>query len=659
MALSSHQGVRLAGIERRAPDLSGPTISDRVEGCDAEHHHLVWSHDAGVEVRTTQLSITVTSPIGLWIPVGHPYSVEGTAPWRTARFVAGTCPASWRRIATITLDDVVGPMLTHLHRHPRRSWSRDLLSAVVAHLEEQFLRRPLPLRFPTDHRAREVAEALIDDPASSWDLRDWAEQVGASERTLRRLFTEQTGMPFRSWRAKARLQAATRLLTSGRSVSEVARRCGYSSTDAFTRAFTTDAGMSPTRYLARRGADEVGANWPVMSTAWPVTPNLLGQAAVERLDDCAGDEMTETGRRVLLLAVATMLLAAACGNDDGSADPPETASGPSADQRPGDEQPTGTSAGTTGEGDARFDEATLELDGYPSLSEPPVLFDILERTDDTVTVRHLYGEVTIPRNPQRIVAAYGSAEALITLGFDPIAYPAWDDVPPVLREQAPDIEWLRIADTTPNLEAIAALEPDLIIDWNAWMGGGGAAADYERVSQIAPTLVAYTFPVYWQSYLTQLGELFDRNEEAEAAIADYDARIGSFRSEASQSITPDETVTPLLFFGEEPWLYAPVESFDGRTIPSYSVAWLYRELGLTPGPWMTDVYARGGEEPGFLPLSEELLPEIEADHLVVFPNGYSGQSTVPDEYVGFTDGALGNASPAVESDNVHEIVDVG
>ena len=368
--------------------------------------------------------------------------------------------------------------------------------------------------------------------------------------------------------------------------------------------------------------------------------------------------MTGWSRTLGLLGSAMVLIAAACGSDDDSAD--DAVGAGEVAEVDETEQSAAEEGGADGALAPAFDTSALELDGWPTLDEQPPCFEILDRDDETVTLEHAYGEIVIPRNPQRIVAAYASAEALITLGSEPIAYPAWTEQSPVLRELAPDMAWVPFLDEGPNLEEIAALEPDLIIDINTWMGGEGEATNYEVVSQIAPTLVPKSVPVYWQEYLLELGEIFGRTDRAQAAIADYAAQIASFRERVRAEVGPGETITPLFFFGREPWLYSPISTYNGLNARDDTTAWLYSELELSPGPWMAEVYAQGGEEPGYTPVSEELLGEIRADHLAVFPAGYGYDERIPEEYVSFTeDTPLWSFIPAVESDNVHELVGVG
>ncbi|MEM8902613.1 MAG: helix-turn-helix domain-containing protein [Actinomycetota bacterium] len=656
MRVISAQGVVLDGVDRRVP---GSTSSMSIEVFDPGLHHLIWSQSSAVQVRTPRVELLVASPHGLWIPAGHPYEVEGSTAWWTARFVADSCSPSWQRIVHLELGDVVAPMLTHLAHHPSSEWSTELLSAVVAHLRDAFVARAGSLPFPVDPRAREVADGVVADPSSVMELGDWAPRVGASERTLRRLFAEQTGMSFRAWRSQLRVHTAMRLLGDGVPVAEVARRCGYRSREALDKTFTAHTGITPAQY-ARRGdagpSSEVA--WPSSSRSWPPGSKSSSEPLVDLLRNLTGDEMTGWSRKLGLLGSAMVLIAAACGSDDDSAD--DAVGAGEVAEVDETEQSAAEEGGADGALEPAFDPSALELDGWPTLDEQPPFFEILDRDDETVTLEHAYGEIVIPRNPQRIVAAYASAEALITLGIEPIAYPAWTEPSPVLQERAPEMVWLPIVDGSPNLEEIAALEPDLIIDHQGWMGGAGEGGNHTVVSQIAPTLVPKSIPLYWQDYLLELGEIFDLDDRAEAAVADYSTRVDSFRARVRAEVGPGETITPLLFFGDEPWLHTPISTFDGRNGRDPSVAWIYSELGLTPGPWMAEVYAQGGEEPGYTPVSEELLGEIRADHLAVFPAGYGYDESIPEEYVSFTEGTpLWSFIPAVESDNVHELVGVG
>jgi AraC-like DNA-binding protein len=107
----------------------------------------------------------------------------------------------------------------------------------------------LALPMPTDPRLLRVAQSLIVNPGDSRDLGEWARTVGASKRTLGRLFTEQTRMSFQKWRQQRRLLRALELLATGDNVTSIALELGYDNTSAFIAMFRRCLGTTPTRYL--------------------------------------------------------------------------------------------------------------------------------------------------------------------------------------------------------------------------------------------------------------------------------------------------------------------------------------------------------------------------------------------------------------------------
>lgn len=298
--------------------------------------------------------------------------------------------------------------------------------------------------------------------------------------------------------------------------------------------------------------------------------------------------------------------------------------------------------------------------GFPELDPAEIThFEVIEETEDTITVRHLYGETTFPRHPQRIVTEMNTAEILISLGIIPVGYMSLADqgISPIIAEVAPEMTLLPVVEG-PNYEQILEMEPDLIIG-SLWMGTGADASEYELMSAIAPTVPFATWPgLMWKDSTRQVAALFDRQEQAEAVIADYDVRVAAAREQIAP-VFGEETVSQLLFFGPTAWLYSPFEEQDGHIYAEDSIGWLYYELGLMPGPGIVKLL--GVEEGGFIPWVEitgEQLPEIQAEHLVVFPNGYSGAQGISEGYVDYTETPIWRALPAVQADRVYVITGV-
>ena len=107
----------------------------------------------------------------------------------------------------------------------------------------------IDVRPPSDPRARDVADALLADPADPRTLQEWGHDVGASSRTLARAFVSDTGLSFGRWRTLVRLQASLPYLAERMPVSSVARRVGYCTTSAFVAAFRAHTGVTPGGYF--------------------------------------------------------------------------------------------------------------------------------------------------------------------------------------------------------------------------------------------------------------------------------------------------------------------------------------------------------------------------------------------------------------------------
>lgn len=107
----------------------------------------------------------------------------------------------------------------------------------------------LSVTMPADKRLQPVIQALLTRPSSSRPLSAWAQTVGASQRTISRLFLKETGMSFGRWRQKVRMVSALSLLEEGKSVQQIALNVGYSSASAFIFAFRQEFGLPPQRYL--------------------------------------------------------------------------------------------------------------------------------------------------------------------------------------------------------------------------------------------------------------------------------------------------------------------------------------------------------------------------------------------------------------------------
>ena len=106
---------------------------------------------------------------------------------------------------------------------------------------------PLTLPMPSDERALALARHILQKPLISDSVDGLAKRHGLGRRTLERRFRDETGMSFGMWRQKARMLDSIRLLAEGKSVTDTALDCGYSSVSAFIAAFKGTFGYTPGR----------------------------------------------------------------------------------------------------------------------------------------------------------------------------------------------------------------------------------------------------------------------------------------------------------------------------------------------------------------------------------------------------------------------------
>jgi AraC-like DNA-binding protein len=110
----------------------------------------------------------------------------------------------------------------------------------------------LGLALPTDRRLKALCDALMEDPGSAQSLSHWARRMGASERTLARLFQSELQTSFGAWRQQLRLAHAVNLISRGKPLSHVAAETGYANASAFSAMFRRALGRPPRAFMAQR-----------------------------------------------------------------------------------------------------------------------------------------------------------------------------------------------------------------------------------------------------------------------------------------------------------------------------------------------------------------------------------------------------------------------
>ena len=177
-------------------------------------------------------------------------------------------------------------------------------------------------------------------------------------------------------------------------------------------------------------------------------------------------------------------------------------------------------------------EATATPDAPPDAVEP-------EKPTEVV-ITDIYGEVTVPVNPQRVIALDNRTFwTLYDWGVELVGAPV-----PLLPTGIPYkeegiIEFDIGSHNDPNLENIAAADPDLVIV------GQRFAGRYDEIKELVPNAVVINlnFDVSvnaessadnlvngFKDFTFALGQIFDKNIEAAQLIADFDASIAAAKA---------------------------------------------------------------------------------------------------------------------------------
>lgn len=203
-------------------------------------------------------------------------------------------------------------------------------------------------------------------------------------------------------------------------------------------------------------------------------------------------------------------------------------------------------------------------------------------------------EVCVPENPQRIMALMEiDLDSLLALGIQPIGTTNGRGQPTPPRYLADYMTDVEVVGTfySPNLEMVLALEPDLIL-----MGGFNDETVLAQLNAIAPTVNTFSLGERWQTSFLRVAEVVNQVDEAEAFLAEYDARVQAIKDALGEN--GDSVVNIVRWNPDGPGIMLP-NAFSSRVLA---------DLGLTRPE---SVEGDGvGHTP---PLSLEDLGQIDAD----------------------------------------------
>tara|TARA_E500000318_G_C3512177_1_gene192790 strand:+ start:29 stop:964 length:936 start_codon:yes stop_codon:yes gene_type:complete len=211
---------------------------------------------------------------------------------------------------------------------------------------------------------------------------------------------------------------------------------------------------------------------------------------------------------------------------------------------------------------------------------------------DAISIEHERGTLTLNAPAKRVATInWAFTETLITLGLDPVALAdAGDYVDWVSKPDLP-ADFIDLGQrSSPNLEALRAAKPDLIIT----IPDIGMA--YDKLAEIAPVLELKLFDAKRPAFDTaretfaKIAKATGREAQAEAYLKQVDQKLVEYGERIHAVIGPDQKVNVVYFFDESNMGIYGQTSMPGSVLTAMNVPLAYEGEVNKWG------FARGGLE---------------------------------------------------------------
>jgi len=251
----------------------------------------------------------------------------------------------------------------------------------------------------------------------------------------------------------------------------------------------------------------------------------------------------------------------------------------------------------------------------------------------TVEIKHAMGTTAVPASPKRVVVLdTDKIDTALTLGVTPVGaaragelngWPTYfgADAAKSIKEVGTLQE--------PNLEAIAALRPDLIL-------GSKFRQEkfYDELAKIAPTVFTENVGKPWKENFLLDGQALGKRAKAAELLAAYEKRAKELRVDRALK------VSVVRFMPDHIRVYGP-ESFSGIVL---------RDAGV---PRTTFQMLEGKQDKRFEKVSPERLADVDGDFIFVAAYGEKAAA----EQAKVTGGALWATLAGVKAGRTKVVAD--
>ncbi|MDQ0219694.1 iron-siderophore ABC transporter substrate-binding protein [Peribacillus cavernae] len=264
--------------------------------------------------------------------------------------------------------------------------------------------------------------------------------------------------------------------------------------------------------------------------------------------------------------------------------------------------------------------------------------------NESYTVEHAMGKTDIPAKPKKIVILTNEGtEALLAMGVKPVgAVESWLGDPwyEHIKEDMKGVEVVG-TESEVNLEAIAALQPDLIIGNKLRQ-----EKQYDQLKEIAPTVFSETLRGDWKENFNLYAKAIHREEKGKEVLSQYDQRVESLKEKLGDK--NKQEVSVVRFMAGVTRIYY-TDSFSGV---------IFDELGFKRAGQQEKLFTAENKLGNLaIEVGKEAIPEMDGDILFYFTYAPEGDKKAIDTEEEWINDPLWKNLNAVKNEKAYQVDD--
>lgn len=213
-----------------------------------QESQLILSPSGCITVNLQSQKLVIPPNCAIWLPPKIQHSIErrGGESLVTLFFKSSIGYTVPNDLRVLRLNSLLNALIQRVSYASNNRQFHPSLIELLCYESYQAPLTDLSLPLPTDSRLLAWLNSLGEYAPQKLGV--MAKKIGASEKTISRIFFKETGMHYQKWRKRWLLLKAIELLSEGESVTGCALTLDFSTTSAFIYFFKQAMHTTPSQY---------------------------------------------------------------------------------------------------------------------------------------------------------------------------------------------------------------------------------------------------------------------------------------------------------------------------------------------------------------------------------------------------------------------------